>query len=229
MILKLKDGDVKIELFEDKAPNHVQRIKELANKGVPGSRQKTGQVTARLAGDDAYYQFREAAKERLRRGPLTGPDLDLYEGIVDRMRFGPRPGAKLYEDGGDVSSADRAFQLVADAINRTGRMPLFIKRVLDPKSPKTANNETMRLSDSEMDGKYYVYPTIFPTMTPDGPRLTRLDDKPAFNRAIDSGEYLVFDTEAEASTVARGFSDNIKPQGRPIDSGVAGFIPYMVQ
>ena len=33
MILKLKDGDVKIELFEDVAPNHVKRIKELANKG----------------------------------------------------------------------------------------------------------------------------------------------------------------------------------------------------
>ena len=29
MILKLKDGDVKIELFEDVAPNHVKRIKEL--------------------------------------------------------------------------------------------------------------------------------------------------------------------------------------------------------
>ena len=34
MILKLKDGDVKIELFEDKAPNHVKRIKELADKGL---------------------------------------------------------------------------------------------------------------------------------------------------------------------------------------------------
>ena len=33
MILKLKDGDVKIELFEDVAPNHVKRIKELANAG----------------------------------------------------------------------------------------------------------------------------------------------------------------------------------------------------
>ena len=33
MILKLKDGDVKIELFEDTAPNHVKRIKELANSG----------------------------------------------------------------------------------------------------------------------------------------------------------------------------------------------------
>ncbi len=33
MILKLKDGDVKIELFADVAPNHVKRIKELADSG----------------------------------------------------------------------------------------------------------------------------------------------------------------------------------------------------
>ena len=32
-IEKLKDGDVKIELFEDIAPNHVKRIKELADDG----------------------------------------------------------------------------------------------------------------------------------------------------------------------------------------------------
>ncbi len=33
MILKLKDGEVKIELFPDVAPGHVERIKELANSG----------------------------------------------------------------------------------------------------------------------------------------------------------------------------------------------------
>ena len=33
MILKLKDGDVKIELFKDVAPNHVERIKKLADEG----------------------------------------------------------------------------------------------------------------------------------------------------------------------------------------------------
>ena len=33
MILKLKNGDVKIELFVDAAPNHVERIKKLANDG----------------------------------------------------------------------------------------------------------------------------------------------------------------------------------------------------
>jgi len=34
MILKLKDGDVIIELFEDVAPKHVERIKKLANDGL---------------------------------------------------------------------------------------------------------------------------------------------------------------------------------------------------
>ena len=33
MILKLKDGDVEIELFSDIAPNHVERIKTLADSG----------------------------------------------------------------------------------------------------------------------------------------------------------------------------------------------------
>ena len=33
MILKLKDGEVKIELFDDVAPEHVARIKKLANEG----------------------------------------------------------------------------------------------------------------------------------------------------------------------------------------------------
>ena len=34
MILKLKDGDVKIELFDAVAPKHVERIKKLANDGL---------------------------------------------------------------------------------------------------------------------------------------------------------------------------------------------------
>lgn len=33
MIMKLKDGDVELELYSDKAPNHVERFKSLAQKG----------------------------------------------------------------------------------------------------------------------------------------------------------------------------------------------------
>ena len=34
MIMKLKDGNVEIELFSDVAPNHVKRFKELSDKGL---------------------------------------------------------------------------------------------------------------------------------------------------------------------------------------------------
>ncbi len=34
MIMKLKNGEVEIELFSDVAPNHVKRFKELAEKGL---------------------------------------------------------------------------------------------------------------------------------------------------------------------------------------------------
>ena len=34
MILKLKDGDVEIQLFPDVAPKHVERIQKLANDGL---------------------------------------------------------------------------------------------------------------------------------------------------------------------------------------------------
>ena len=33
MILKLQYGEVEIELYADKAPNHVKRFKELAEQG----------------------------------------------------------------------------------------------------------------------------------------------------------------------------------------------------
>ena len=64
MILKLKDGDVKIELFEDVAPNHVKRIKVLANSGkydnvvfhrvIDGFMAQTGDVQFGNSSNDKY-------------------------------------------------------------------------------------------------------------------------------------------------------------------------------
>ncbi|SMF75346.1 peptidylprolyl isomerase [Candidatus Pelagibacter sp. HIMB1321] len=76
MILKLKDGDVKIELFPDVAPNHVNRIKELADSGkydnvvfhrvIDGFMAQTGDV-----------QFGNSSSDKfdLRRAGMGGSDL----------------------------------------------------------------------------------------------------------------------------------------------------------
>ena len=76
MILKLKDGDVEIELFEDKAPKHVERIKKLANEGkydnvvfhrvIDGFMAQTGDVQF---GNSSSDQF------NLDRAGMGGSDL----------------------------------------------------------------------------------------------------------------------------------------------------------
>ena len=85
MILKLKDGDVKIELFADTAPNHVKRIKELAEKGkydgvvfhrvIDGFMAQTGDVKFGNSSNDDYD---------LRRAGTGGSDFpDLKEEFSD--------------------------------------------------------------------------------------------------------------------------------------------------
>ena len=81
MILKLKDGDVKIELFDDIAPNHVKRIKELADSGkydnvvfhrvIDGFMAQTG---------DVKFGNSESSDFDLKRAGMGGSDLpDLKE------------------------------------------------------------------------------------------------------------------------------------------------------
>ena len=85
MILKLKDGDVKIELFPKVAPNHVKRITELANGGkydgvvfhrvIDGFMAQTGDV-----------QFGNSSSEsfNLSRAGMGGSDMpDLKEEFND--------------------------------------------------------------------------------------------------------------------------------------------------
>ena len=85
MILKLKDGNIKIELFEDKAPNHVKRIKQLAKEGkydgvvfhrvIDGFMAQTGDVKFGNSSNDNYD---------LKRAGMGGSDLpDLKEEFSD--------------------------------------------------------------------------------------------------------------------------------------------------
>ena len=85
MILKLKDGDIKIELFEDVAPNHVKRIKQLAKDGkydgvvfhrvIDGFMAQTGDVQYGNSSNDQFD---------LKRAGMGGSDLpDLKEEFSD--------------------------------------------------------------------------------------------------------------------------------------------------
>ena len=85
MILKLKDGDIKIELFNKVAPNHVKRIKQLALDGkydgvvfhrvIDGFMAQTGDVKFGNSTNDEFD---------LKRAGMGGSDLpDLKEEFSD--------------------------------------------------------------------------------------------------------------------------------------------------
>ena len=85
MILKLKDGDIKIELFEDVAPKHVKRIKQLAKDGkydgvvfhrvIDGFMAQTGDVQFGNSSNDQFD---------LKKAGMGGSDLpDLKEEFSD--------------------------------------------------------------------------------------------------------------------------------------------------
>ena len=85
MILKLKDGYIKIELFEDVAPNHVKRINQLAKDGkydgvvfhrvIDGFMAQTGDVQFGNSSNDQFD---------LKRAGMGGSDLpDLKEEFSD--------------------------------------------------------------------------------------------------------------------------------------------------
>jgi len=85
MILKLKNGEIKIELFDKVAPNHVKRIKQLAQDGkydgvvfhrvIDGFMAQTGDVKFGNSSNDEFD---------LKRAGMGGSDLpDLKEEFSD--------------------------------------------------------------------------------------------------------------------------------------------------
>jgi|TARA_Y100000768_G_scaffold354712_1_gene307872 cyclophilin family peptidyl-prolyl cis-trans isomerase len=113
MILKLKDGDVEIELFEDKAPKHVERIKKLANEGkydnvvfhrvIDGFMAQTGDVRF---GNSSSDQFN---LDRAGMGGSDLPDLPAEFSDIPHLR-----GTLSMARSSDPNSANSQFFICFD-------------------------------------------------------------------------------------------------------------------
>ena len=114
MILKLKDGDVKIQLLPEVAPNHVERIKTLANDGlydnvvfhrvIDGFMAQTGDVKF---GNSSSKDF------DLKRAGMGGSDLpDLNAEFNDVPHD---KGTVSMARSGDPNSANSQFFICLEA------------------------------------------------------------------------------------------------------------------
>jgi len=130
MILKLKTGNVKIELFPDVAPNHVERIKELANSGkydnvvfhrvIDGFMAQTGDVKF---GNSSLDNF------NLQRAGMGGSDLpDLQAEFNDVPH---ERGTLSMARSSDPNSANSQFFICFEAAPHLDRQYTVFGKVID--------------------------------------------------------------------------------------------------
>ena len=130
MILKLKDGDVKIELFEKIAPKHVERIKELADTGkydgvvfhrvIDGFMAQTGDVKFGNSSNDEY---------NLAKAGMGGSDFpDLKEEFNDLPH---ERGTLSMARSQDPNSANSQFFICFKAAPFLDRQYTVFGKVID--------------------------------------------------------------------------------------------------
>jgi len=130
MILKLKDGDIKIELFDDVAPNHVKRIKQLAQEGkydgvvfhrvIDGFMAQTGDVKFGNSSNDEFD---------LKRAGMGGSDLpDLKEEFSDIPH---ERGTLSMARSQDPNSANSQFFICFKASSFLDRQYTVFGKVID--------------------------------------------------------------------------------------------------
>ena len=130
MILKLKNGDVKIELFPEEAPNHVKRIKELANSGkyddvvfhrvIDGFMAQTGDVQFGNSSDSNF------SLQRAGMGGSELPDLKAEFNNIPHER-----GTLSMARSSDPNSANSQFFICFDAAPHLDRQYTVFGKVVE--------------------------------------------------------------------------------------------------
>tara|TARA_Y100000590_G_scaffold80396_1_gene89274 strand:- start:5093 stop:5650 length:558 start_codon:yes stop_codon:yes gene_type:complete len=130
MILKLKDGEVKIQMFPDIAPNHVKRITDLANDGkydgvvfhrvIDGFMAQTG---------DVKFGNSSSAEFNLNKAGMGGSDLpDLKQ---EFSNIPHEKGTLSMARSADPNSANSQFFICFEAAPHLDRQYTVFGKVID--------------------------------------------------------------------------------------------------
>jgi len=130
MILKLKTGEVKIELFSDVAPKHVERIKELANSGkyddvvfhrvIDGFMAQTGDVQFGKSSDSNF---------NLQRAGMGGSDLPDLKAEFNNIPH--ERGTLSMARSSDPNSANSQFFICFEAAPHLDRQYTVFGKVIE--------------------------------------------------------------------------------------------------
>jgi len=94
--------------------------------------------------------------------------------------------------------------------NKNKLTPAWLKRAVDPNSPQTNWDESVRTISSEhpKTGKEILFPTIRMV----NGKLIRMNEDDAFTMALNFGDYLEFDSAKDATEFSKTLSEQITQQ-----------------
>ena len=81
------------------------------------------------------------------------------------------------------------------------KLPAWARRALDPDTPMTEARETVRTMS--IDNR------LFPTIRMIGGKLVKLKPEQAYDMSIERGDYIQFNSEAEATAFSKKLSKMI--------------------
>ena len=81
------------------------------------------------------------------------------------------------------------------------KLPAWARRALDPDTPMTEARETVRTMS--IDNR------LFPTIRMIGGKLVKLKPEQAYNMSIERGDFIQFNSEAEATAFSKKLSNMI--------------------
>ena len=81
------------------------------------------------------------------------------------------------------------------------KLPAWARRALDPDTPMTEARETVRTMS--IDNR------LFPTIRMIGGKLVKLKPEQAYDMSIERGDFIQFDSEAEATAFSKKLSKMI--------------------
>ena len=85
----------------------------------------------------------------------------------------------------------------------SGKVPSWLRRALNPKTPTTKASETMRTASVGVeDGKEILFPTIRMI----GGKLAKFSVDAAKDYALEQKDYIVRDSEAQATSLSKSLS-----------------------
>lgn len=231
--------DIAGRMQQNLTPEELQEMTELAPYAEKFMllyiKSETGQLPSEQDADRLLAEMSQGMTPTNGQGvpPEQGSGAMVPQNMQTKRKVPSRPvegqmpqnAPEMMSKGGTVTYGGGYDVNISDIVN-SKNAPAWLQRALDPSTPTTEDNETIRSVHEKVDGNWVIYPSI---RMIDGKlkKFEREEMNKAYNMAMDKKDYIVVPARnsEEARAYSRAISDEISKRRYPKNMAVGGVVP----